>query len=930
MPGPGDGAAQLMRAAGLLEPIADPALDRLARVAARVLHAAAAAIILVDGDRGFLRSHCGLPAELAERRELPLTATLCARPARSGTVTLIEELCGSEALDEAPLARELGLRSYAGVPLRHADGTVIAVLSVLDSRPRAWTPDEVQLLEDLAASVHTEIEWRIDAAARVRAAETLRQNEARYRLMVEGSEQVFFYVHDRDGRFEYLSPSVRAVLGYEPAELLGKSYRVLLTGHASDAAVEQRTEETLLGEAAPSTYEALTRHRDGRTVIVEIVESAVVRGGEVVGVQGFARDITERRRAETELHVQTAHLEQLIESAPEGIVLLDNQARVLRINREFTRMFGYAPAEALGRRVDDLIVPPDQRTEGDLLTERVAQGETLGARAVRRRKDGSLVHVSILATPIVIDGRRAAIYGIYRDISDQVRAEEAVRRSERHFRALIEYATDVIVVVDEAGTIRYASPSHERVLGYPPDEVVGRSVFEFVHPDDLAFAREVFRYGLAEPQGIRRLEVRVPHRDGRWREFKVIARNLFHDPAVGGMVLTSRDITEERLREAQLRRAERLTSLGTLLGGVAHELNNPLTSIKSFAQLMLMDERVPEDREALEVIHREADRAAKIVADLRLVARQTQAAESASRQRLDLNDVVRHVLHAGRAALQQHGIEVHEELAAEPLPVLAEWGGMEQLVHNLVRNAEQAMRDREGVRRLTLRTGRQNGGVVLEVVDTGGGIAPEHLEHIFDPFWTTRAPGEGTGLGLSLVHSIVAEHGGQVRVQSELGRGSTFRVELPVAHRTRAEVPATEPPPAAAVPLRILLVEDEAPIRLSLAWFLERRGHRVDAVPRVADALACLRGGAEYDLIISDLRMPGLGGDALFKWLVAQGAGLEQRLIVITGDATRGEAERLLAGAGVPVLLKPFALEELAAFAERHAAPAAEVAVERG
>jgi PAS domain S-box-containing protein len=371
------------------------------------------------------------------------------------------------------------------------------------------------------------------------------------------------------------------------------------------------------------------------------------------------------------------------------------------------------------------------------------------------------------------------------------------------------------------------------------------------------------------------------------------------------------DITERRKAEALLRRTERLASVGTLVGGVAHELNNPLHAVRNFAELMLLEERGEEDREALEIIRREADRAAKVVSDLRQLARETQEGEGA-RTAVDLNEIVGHMVKVRRYSLETGNVEIREDLAGNLPAVLANRSEIEQVVLNLLVNAEQAMAAQEEPRRLILRTRRTPDGATIHVVDSGPGIPPQYLERIFDPFFTTKSPGEGTGLGLALVHNIVTEHGGQIHVESEPGKGTAFRIDLP-----RAPGPVRAPSPggkgfaAAARSLRILVVDDEEPIRLVSTRFLEHLGHRVEAVADGNEALRRWEEG-EYDLILSDLRMPGLCGEELIERLRARGRGLERRLIVVTGDVASTRAARLVSEAGIPVLVKPVRLEDLA------------------
>lgn len=901
------GRLQALRSLGLLDVAADEGFDRLTRVARSLLDVPAAFISLVDADHDFYLSHCGFGEPLASTRRLE-GETFCHHAIASSGPLVIPDTRADPRYREIPTVESLGVAAYVGVPIRLPSGEVVGSFCVVDTAPRAWTEREVQVLQELAASTLTEIELRrsAQAAASERlAAEAARQQ---YADLVNGLDAIVWEMDARSWRFTFVSRQAEALLGYPVERWLQEEEfwsRTVLHPDDREWATERCVTATAEGRDHELDYRAVAA--DGRVVwLHDRVRVVCDESGSAILLRGMMFDITGRRRVDEELRVRTAELEQLFECAPEAIVLLDEAERVVRINPEFTRIFGYEAEEALGRHLNTLIAPPSLLHQAAELTERVARGEKISFQAPRRRKDGSEISVSIVGAPIRLDGERRGVLGIYRDVT-----EERARTERMHLlTAALDNLREGVSVTRADRHNLYANRAFAKNLGIAPGTENDHSIEEFL-PDEAA------RQQLQEIR-------EALHRDGSWSgrvwrrqrdggeviPLDVLAGTV---PGLNGETLTftiSHDAREAIERERRLRRTERLASLGTLVGGVAHELNNPLHAIRSFAELMLLEDAEGSDREALEIIKREADRAAKIVSDLRLIARQTQEGER-TRAAVDLNEVVRHILKVRRYALETGNVEVREHLD-EGLPLIAaSRADIEQVVLNLIVNAEQAMTASDGERRLVLRTRATPDSVALSVEDTGTGIPSAHLERVFDPFFTTKAPGEGTGLGLSLVHSIVAEHGGSIRVESETGRGSAFGVDFPRFPAPRPEPEKAAAPAAAARSLRVLVVDDEAAVRRVSTLFLERRGHRVDSAREGEEALR-LTQEAQYDAIVSDLRMPGMGGDQLLRRLRQQGGGLDRRLIFLTGDAASHDAAELLASSAVPVLMKPVQLEELA------------------
>jgi signal transduction histidine kinase len=376
-----------------------------------------------------------------------------------------------------------------------------------------------------------------------------------------------------------------------------------------------------------------------------------------------------------------------------------------------------------------------------------------------------------------------------------------------------------------------------------------------------------------------------------------------------------------RLRQIQeqLMQADKLSAIGQLISGVAHELNNPLSGVLGFTQLVLAAETNPKAKRSLERIYGEALRCQKIVQNLLGFARRSRPERAAHR----LNDVVEGVLDLRAYQLQVDDVSIERCYADELPPSLFDAHQLQQVVLNLVNNAHQAMMTvQDRPRRLTVTTGRTGDRLVVSVADTGPGIPNDRLPRLFEPFYTTKEEGKGTGLGLSVSLGIVREHGGDMRVESVVGQGTTFTFEMPIV--ACSETPATDAaagssagaPPAAPAGLRILVVDDEPVLRELLADLLKSAGHTVDVARdgRVGLGLALER---PYDAILSDLKMPGLDGQGLYEGVVKERPAMRDRFIFSTGDVVNPDSLGFLDGTGCAYLSKPFKLEAVLALVDR-------------
>ena len=494
---------------------------------------------------------------------------------------------------------------------------------------------------------------------------------------------------------------------------------------------------------------------------------------------------------------------------------------------------------------------------------------------------------------------------------EQREAEERLRRSEAQFRAVAE-TIPCALFIHHGSTRVYVNRWAEQLTGYSRDELLGGPFWNLFHPDDQ---RDVCDRGLArsgEPAPeLREWRLRTKGGQDRWVLVSMCGLEFDGYPA---SLVTAIDITERKhAEEALLRQAaalaqtEKLAAMGTLLAGVAHELNNPLAVVAGYAHLLGRGLEGPAAERCLKITSA-ADRCARIVQNFLALARQRPP----EREWVRLNKVVEEALELVSYSLTSSGIEVLTDLPPDLPRLWADPHQLHQVVLNLVTNAQHALRDHPGPRRLAIGIGRHDErALCLEIADSGPGIPSAIVPRVFEPFFTTKAAGEGTGLGLSLCRGIVEAHGGTIRLHTEAGLGTLFLIELPITEAPEVDVPtAAEAPASAAGAARVLVVDDEVELGAMIADLLTPQGHQVDVVTNGREALDKLAAQA-YDVVLSDVRMPGLDGPALYEEARRLHPGQERRFVFITGDTLTSGTADFLARSGVPSLAKPFRLDEV-------------------
>lgn len=605
----------------------------------------------------------------------------------------------------------------------------------------------------------------------------------------------------------------------------------------------------------------------------------------------------------------------LINAANDAILVIDSEKRVvLEANRR--------ACEILDIPEEQLVGMPESR----LYYER-QPGQTLNLAALERREleliraDGTPVPVEASVSTTEVGGR-PALLGIFRDIRERLEAAAVLQRQETRFGHLIQNLSDIITVVAVDTTMLYLSPSVERLAGYRPSELLGRSFLEFVHPQDQSPIRAVFERLILRTGTATLPEFRFRHQDGSWIWLESVVNNLLNDAAVEGVVVISRDVSGRRVLEEQVRQSQKMEAVGRLAGGIAHDFNNLLMVIRGYAEIVLLEAGITAGaRKSVETIVRTADSAASLTRQLLSFSRK----HVFSPQVLELNSVVSRMSEMLLGVLREE-MEFKVKLNPEEVYVSADRGQMEQVVMNLVVNARDAM-PKGG--KLTLETARvridltrasrfsavpPGDYVMLAVSDTGVGMDAETQSRIFEPFFTTKSRDEGTGLGLSVVYNIVRGSGGHVRVDSELGRGTTLRTFFPRV----ATPPAQEAEPShATIPSTgmetILVAEDQPELRWMICQFLQERGYSVLEAKDGRDAVELAEQyNSAIDVVLTDVVMPFLRGPEVARRI---SESRPQIKVIFMSGYTEGEVTPEGQNgweAQAALLQKPFELDLLA------------------
>jgi PAS domain S-box-containing protein len=849
-------------------------------------------------------------ADVLSGVHLPVSASLIGRSVQSNELILVNEFGTENALNRS-VQHLMRIQRAVIAPLVTGRGTIGAI-GILN-REKPFDAEDAKVLQRLADQVSV-------AIVNARLFEELERATREWKVAFDSTASGIV-VLEESLTVSRCNSRAAELCGFTIPGLLGRRFRDALVG-LGDSEEGRHLDAFIaraLGEGVP-VRQTVRDMATGR--LFSLSAASHPDGGCVITFD----DVTETERL-AEQH------RKVLDTVSDAIVITGLDGRINFANPAAHQLF--ARSNLVGASALDLV---SLRCTADVQSEMAAtqQGNTRRFDCEVQRADGSTRVVQVSSAPLYELQEVTGAVSCLRDVTEQRVDAQARQRSEDLYHRLVENAIDAIFTVDTAGRFTSVNQAFLNEAGLSREQVLGQHFLSLVDPVDRPFAEREMRATL---QGERRkLQLRCLGVTGS-RITMVTTAPFKEGEAVVGALAIVRDITNDEItREAALQQA-RLTAVGQTLGRVANEMNNPLASLLAVAELQVSSPTLGEDdRRAVSQIVENAQRASQIVAQL-LDSTGEAPQSGGTRVPVDVNGVLRRALDHHGYTLRALGVTVALDLDSSLPLVSGDALQLQQVVSNMIANAEQALRDHDGQRQLQLSSSRRGEQVCIAVADSGPGIMSHHLDRIMEPMFTTRGAHGHRGLGLTITHTIVRDHAGTIEVHSVPGEGARFRVLLPmlvsaaaddastaVATSERAGVLASSAPTmtaagheatdaettSAAVGSSILLIEDEITLRTAISRFLHASGYTVDVAENGSAALDLLS-SRKFDLILLDLRMKGITGEDVYESMMATHPDQAQRVVFMTGDLHSAQAARFIRLTGRPVMAKPFTLADLAA-----------------
>jgi two-component system cell cycle sensor histidine kinase/response regulator CckA len=718
------------------------------------------------------------------------------------------------------------------------------------------------------------------------------------------------------GRVVKANPAALEVLGYPEDEVCGLKL-VDLFAPEDQGALRNAVRTLIVGRSSRYCGEHRIRHRSGDWVW-GLVTLAVARNGagKPSSLVAQIEDVTRRKLAELAVSEREKRYREVVEQLGEGVAIIDLEGRLVFVNRAGHEIFGVKDGTLIGRSLREFT------DEQSLALLGHQSGESSRGKAgsyelkIVRPATGAQRNLLVTTTPQHDGDAVVGTFATFRDITEIERVERALQEASTFQQAIIERAAEGLCVCHEIAEFPFVrftvwNSRMTEMTGYTMDEINRIGWFQTLYPDPEASQRAAARMEqMRDGDDLVAEEWPIRCRDGSERILSISTSVIAVEPEAHHALAMIQDITErkraeerrERMEE-QLRQAQKMEAVGRLAGGVAHDFNNLLQAMLGLTELLKLtpmssDEAMVRLGEFVELIQR----GSRLTRQLLLFSRR----EAARQETLELNTIVQSAV-ALMSRLVRENIDIVFEQSSEELPLKGDRGQLEQVVANLALNSADSMP--EGGR-LVIRTGHSRAGEVwLEVEDTGHGIPSAIQEHVFEPFFTTKEPGKGTGLGLAVVHGIVAQHGGRIDLESEETKGTIIRVALPSieAAGELAEQPESIPSLAGGSE-NIVVIEDDPSVRASIEEILSTLGYNVTSVEGCEQA-SILPVELNADLLIADLVLADGSGTKIAESLSQRWPGL--KVIIMSGYVEEDVVGRGFMRRGEHFLQKPFTVQTL-------------------
>ncbi len=828
---------------------------------------------------------------------------------------------------------------YVTTPL-FKDGKVIGNLNVVrditerkraqEALHRAHDELEIRVEERTAELAKANEELKIEITERKRAEEELRKSEVLFRSVLDNSQDVIYRLNVQTGRYEYISPSAETVVGFSPDELMALDLETSLAMiHPDDLpamrSVLARLEDTGKGE---NEYRQRTKNGDYRWIYnhISLVKDSA---GRPLYRNGNIRDITERKRAEEALRESAAKYKLLTESILDTFTAIDHNLKFTYWNRAAEELVGISAHEALGKTVIEVF--------GDNEITRRAFGyyrECVKTRQPIRYETGNVIRGRKYDLEVRLYPTNDGVSIIGRDITERKMAEKALLKShdelelrvqertaelqetdeallerEASYRELTESIDDLFYAMDRDLRYTYWNKASESLSGILAKDAIGKSIYE-LFPDVKGTKVEQIYIEVLKTQQPERFESEYKLGD------KKIVFEINAYPTKTGLSVIAKDITEKKKLEAQLLRAQRMESIGTLAGGIAHDLNNVLTPMMLSLQILKEKFKDEQSQKLLTILEKNSQRGADLIKQVLSFARGVEG----ERNPLAAKHLISEIEKIAKETFPRN-IEIRTDIPKDLFTISGDATQLHQVIMNLCVNARDAMPD-GGILSISaenffidetyvqMHTEAKVGSYIsIAVSDTGIGIPPEVLDRIFEPFFTTKEFGKGTGLGLSTALAIVKSHGGFINVYSEVGKGTTFRVYLPAIKTEMQNVEEQQVELLVGHGELVLVAEDEDSVREVTISTLEENGYKVLMANDGAEAVALYAQNKDkINVILMDMMMPVMDGHASIRAIRRINPGI--KIIAVSGLAEKDKLKNVADNTNA-FLPKPYTAERL-------------------